>query len=294
MKNERLKILLIDDEIDIRMILKAYLSPYHVEVIETDDGTEAIGILNEQDIDLIILDYYMPKMCGEEILVKMLDDKKLENIPVIMYTSGDFEDIKLRQLRHFTHAFLSKSSIGDDLIPTVREILGDRLQVDMNAVSSIDNSDHLDNTSFKSKKRINVYSKPVDDNNISPKKRSASPKVFICMKEVSSLLMTQSYLKKHNIDAIGASSDAEAAANIGDDDSPDLAIIDDFLFDNTLLRLLKISTGKDPVPVIMVAEKNHESYLDEEFRKYVSEYLVRPITEEKLMNMVTRVISFSK
>ena len=88
---DRLKILLIDDEMHLRVIIKAYLSIYNIDILETDDGAEALGIMESENIDLVILDYNMPKMSGDEILNNMLGDDRLSKIPVVMYTAASFE-----------------------------------------------------------------------------------------------------------------------------------------------------------------------------------------------------------
>ncbi len=128
MEKDKLRILIVDDEVHARLIMKAYLSPYEVEVIEARDGKESLEILKNNDIDLVILDYTMPIMSGQEVINQMLSDENLKNVPVIVYTAGGFEKEIENQLKTFSTAFLEKSNLGDDLIPIIREILGPRLK----------------------------------------------------------------------------------------------------------------------------------------------------------------------
>lgn len=123
-----MKVLVADDEMHIRLIIKAYLAPYRVDVIEARDGKEVLQILRENNMDLVILDITMPLLGGQEVLNQMLLDERLAKIPVIVYTAGGFEKEVENRLKTSSAAFLEKSNIGDDLIPAVKDILGPRLE----------------------------------------------------------------------------------------------------------------------------------------------------------------------
>lgn len=128
MSTEKLKILVVDDEIYARVLIKAYLAPYQVEIIEAKDGKEAMEILKADSVDLIILDYTMPVLNGLEVLNRMQLDKNLVKIPVVVYTAGGFEEEIERWLKTAAAAFVEKANLGEDLIPTLKDILGDRLK----------------------------------------------------------------------------------------------------------------------------------------------------------------------
>lgn len=128
MSKDKLKILIIDDEDYPRLMVKTCFAPYVVEFIETKDGNEALEIMRNNGIDMVIVDYSMPIMSGQEILDQMLSDKMLEHIPAIVYTSGGFNKEIEDRLKTSSVAFLEKSDVGSELIPMVREIIGDRLK----------------------------------------------------------------------------------------------------------------------------------------------------------------------
>jgi len=129
MCDNKLNILLADDEIHIRLIIKTYYEPYNVNIVEARDGQEAIDALKKNAIDLVILDYSMPIIQGQQVLDFMMSDEKLEKVPVIVYTAGGFEKNIENRLKASATAFLEKSNIGEDLIPTTIEIVGSRLKM---------------------------------------------------------------------------------------------------------------------------------------------------------------------
>ncbi|WP_097025628.1 response regulator transcription factor [Clostridium peptidivorans] len=86
---EKQRILIVDDEEDIRDLLEIYLVNQGYCVIKTEDGIEALDVLEREEIDLIILDVMMPKMDGIQACMKIRKDK---NVPIIML-SAKSEDI---------------------------------------------------------------------------------------------------------------------------------------------------------------------------------------------------------
>lgn len=88
-----IKILIADDDPDIRDILKLTLSEENYEVIETENGEEALKAIHTKSPNLVLLDYRMPIMNGREVCMMVKQDILLQHLPVIMVTgSGDVDD----------------------------------------------------------------------------------------------------------------------------------------------------------------------------------------------------------
>ena len=65
------KILIVDDDIEIRKIISIYLRNEGYEIIDAPDAIEALDILRNTTVDLIILDIMLPKMDGIEACLKI-------------------------------------------------------------------------------------------------------------------------------------------------------------------------------------------------------------------------------
>ena len=86
---ERLKILVVDDEARMRKLVKDFLVKSSYDVMEAEDGSQALDIFYEQkDIALIILDVMMPKLDGWEVCREI---RQYSNVPVIMLTAKSDE-----------------------------------------------------------------------------------------------------------------------------------------------------------------------------------------------------------
>lgn len=117
------KILVADDEEDIRLIIKFALEDKGYKVITAADGAEAVAIADKEKIDLIILDAAMPKMDGYEACKRLKRDAKTKDIPVIFLTAIDLLKDKLKSQRLGAVKFISKPFEIEALIEEIASIL---------------------------------------------------------------------------------------------------------------------------------------------------------------------------
>lgn len=86
------RILIVDDEVKIREVIKEYAEFDGHEVAQAQDGMEAISLVKANDYDLIILDIMMPKLDGYSTCKEI---KKVKDIPIIMLSARSEEYDKL-------------------------------------------------------------------------------------------------------------------------------------------------------------------------------------------------------
>ena len=86
------KILIADDEAEIRDVLHLYLEKDGYDVIEAEDGVEAMEKLRKENPDLVILDIMMPGLDGYRVLRNI---REHNNIPVIMLSAKDTDADKI-------------------------------------------------------------------------------------------------------------------------------------------------------------------------------------------------------
>ena len=84
------KLLIVDDEAHIRMLLEQTLEELEdegVEFLMAENGEQALETIQEEKPDLVFLDVMMPKMDGFEMCDKIKNDERTSHIPVIMLTA---------------------------------------------------------------------------------------------------------------------------------------------------------------------------------------------------------------
>ena len=120
--NIKKKVLIVDDEPNVRRLSRAILSK-KFEVFEAEDGKEAIDIANAQKPDVILMDIMMPKMDGLTACHVIKNDPATKLIPVIMVTAIGFElNIRPSQQMGAT-AYVTKPFAPQELLDKIGEVL---------------------------------------------------------------------------------------------------------------------------------------------------------------------------
>ena len=115
-----MKILIVDDEPLIREVIKEYSLIENYDVLEASNGIEAISLVKEKDIDIIVLDIMMPKLDGYSTLKEI---KKIKNIPVILLSARKEEFDKLMGFELGSDDYLTKPFSPKELIARIKAIL---------------------------------------------------------------------------------------------------------------------------------------------------------------------------
>ena len=118
---ERIKILVVDDEARMRKLVKDFLSKSGYEVLEAEDGSQALDIFFEQnDIALMILDVMMPKMDGWQTCREI---RQYSKVPIIMLTAKSDERDELQGFQLGVDEYISKPFSPKILVARVEAIL---------------------------------------------------------------------------------------------------------------------------------------------------------------------------
>ena len=118
---EKLKILVVDDESRMRKLVRDFLVKKDFEVVEAEDGEEALNKFYEQkDIALIILDVMMPKINGWEVCKEIRESSKT---PIIMLTAKGEESDELMGFDIGADEYISKPFSPKILVARVEAIL---------------------------------------------------------------------------------------------------------------------------------------------------------------------------
>ncbi len=114
------KILVIEDEPSQLELLSYNLDVEGYDVYKADTGEEGLLILQEVEVDLILLDWMLPKTSGLEICRQIKRGKHTKSIPVIMLTARGEEDDKVRGLDTGANDYIVKPYSIKELLARVR------------------------------------------------------------------------------------------------------------------------------------------------------------------------------
>ncbi len=121
---ERKQILVVDDEPNLRRVLSAQLERDGYDVHTAEDGEEALQILKEHHLDLVITDLRMPKVDGMELLRRALELD--DELPVVMITAHGTVDNAVEALKTGAFDYLTKPFDQAEVRAIVRKALRTR------------------------------------------------------------------------------------------------------------------------------------------------------------------------
>ncbi|EQK40285.1 transcriptional regulatory family protein [[Clostridium] bifermentans ATCC 638] len=135
----RSKILVVDDDDEIRNLLEICLSNEGFSVVKAFDGEDALNILDKESIQLIILDVMMPKLNGMEVCSII---RRNLNIPILMLSAKSEDMDKIQGIMTGADDYLTKPFNSLELIVRVKALL--RRSYYFNSASSSNNIINID------------------------------------------------------------------------------------------------------------------------------------------------------
>ena len=134
------RILVCDDEKDIVSALKIYLMADGYQVFEAYNGREALEILKNEDIHLVLMDIMMPEMDG---ITAMLKIREVSNVPVILLTAKSEDTDKVLGLTVGADDYVTKPFYMGELLARIRVALRKSNQIPEEKKEKIFQCDYL-------------------------------------------------------------------------------------------------------------------------------------------------------
>ncbi|MDF2606125.1 MAG: transcriptional regulator [Bacillales bacterium] len=114
------RVLLVDDEMQMRNLIGFYLTQQNFDVVEATDGIEAMKVFTTSNFDLVILDVMMPNMNGWEVCRNI---REISNVPIIMLTARTDLSDKVHGFQQGADDYLTKPFEIEELLVRVNALL---------------------------------------------------------------------------------------------------------------------------------------------------------------------------
>jgi chemosensory pili system protein ChpA (sensor histidine kinase/response regulator) len=119
--------LVVDDSITMRRVTQRLLERRGAKVFTARDGLDAITVLQEHPVDIILLDVEMPRMDGYQLATHVRNDARLKDLPIIMITSRSGEKHRAKAIEIGVNDYLSKPYQESQLVAAIEALLGKEL-----------------------------------------------------------------------------------------------------------------------------------------------------------------------
>jgi len=118
-------ILIVDDSETVRQVLKLALGNAGYQVVEAEDGFDALAKLSGAQIDMLITDLNMPNMDGLELIKKVREEGKHRFTPIVMLTTESSEEKKKAGREAGASGWIVKPFKPEQLLKVVKMVLGE-------------------------------------------------------------------------------------------------------------------------------------------------------------------------
>lgn len=121
-----MRIITVDDSSTMRRIIKNTLKKigYSDDILEAENGKDALDVLSANNVDVIITDWNMPVMDGLTFVKKIRSDKKYDDTPIIMVTTEAAKEDIILALQSGVNNYVVKPFTPDVLKDKIETVLG--------------------------------------------------------------------------------------------------------------------------------------------------------------------------
>ncbi len=117
-------VLVVDDDVEVRRLLRRMLEPAGYAVVEAENGRVALEHLREGPPSVILLDLMMPEMDGFEFVAEFRRHEAWREVPIVVITAKDLSGEDRERLNGYVQKILQKGAYGrDELLGEVRELV---------------------------------------------------------------------------------------------------------------------------------------------------------------------------
>jgi len=118
-------ILIVDDSETVRQVLKLALGNAGYQVVEAEDGFDALAKLSGAQIDMLITDLNMPNMDGLELIKKVREEGRHRFKPIVLLTTESSEEKKKAGREAGASGWIVKPFKPEQLLKVVKMVLGE-------------------------------------------------------------------------------------------------------------------------------------------------------------------------
>ncbi len=118
------KIMTVDDEENICFLIKELLENEGFKVVTATSGKSALQKLKKENVDLVILDFFMPDMSGRDVAEEIRKDKTLKDLKIVFLTVAQYGKEGYQELKRLNVLdYIHKPFDNQDLIARIKKIL---------------------------------------------------------------------------------------------------------------------------------------------------------------------------
>jgi len=137
-------VLIVDDSSSMRAVIKKIIKVSGFNVgcfLEAGDGEEALKVLEDEWVDLVLSDINMPNMNGMELVGRMSENEMLRSIPVVMVTTEASDEKVTKSKKLGAVGYIKKPFLPEDIKIALSNIMGEEINDERDNIDEYETGD---------------------------------------------------------------------------------------------------------------------------------------------------------
>jgi CheY-like chemotaxis protein len=260
----RKRLLVVEDNPDERLSITELLGHDDIEIVSVETGSEALAVLRVQDVDCVVLDLRLPDMSGFDLLEQMKDDRRLADLPIVVFTGRELSPEEDAQLHTMARSVVVKGVESPERLLDETALFLHRVVADLPA----------------EKQRMLERLHMSDDDLV-------GRTVLVVDDDARNIFALSSVLERRGMQVLTASTGREAIAML--DTTPGVAIV---LMDIMMpemdgyetMGVIRQNPAFRRLPIIALTAKAMKGDREKCLEAGASDYLAKPVNTEQLLS----------
>jgi HAMP domain-containing protein/signal transduction histidine kinase/CheY-like chemotaxis protein len=255
-----------DNELDSSQIAKMLANDEVVDITIAASGKEALELLKNNIYDCVIVDYMLPDVSGMDFIIEVNSLKKMQMMPIIIYSAKDFSNRERTQLKQYANRVLLKSVNSLELLleETVMHL-------------------HINHKDLQPEKRKIIESLRLREDVL------AGKNVLVVDDDVRNLFALTTAFERYNINTITAESGQDAINILNENNSIDMVLMDIMMpemdgYETT--QKIRREHKNTNLPIIAVTAKAMKGDREKCIEAGASDYITKPVKIDQLLSLM--------
>ncbi|HLK71949.1 MAG TPA: response regulator [Steroidobacteraceae bacterium] len=260
------QLLVIEDDPAEQMSIRELVAHDDIEITTVGSGEAALSILAQHNFDCIVLDLRLPDMSGFELLDRMQQDERLQEVPIVVFTGRELSDTEQTELKRKAKSVVLKGvqspeRLLDETALFLHRVVADLPPAKQKMIERLHQSDEA----------------------------LRNRKVLVVDDDIRNIFALNSLLERHNMQVISANNGRDAIRLI--ETTPDLALV---LMDIMMpemdgyetIRRIRSESEFRRLPIIALTAKAMKGDREKCLEAGASDYVAKPVNTEQLLSLV--------
>jgi HAMP domain-containing protein/CheY-like chemotaxis protein/signal transduction histidine kinase len=260
------QLLVIEDDPAEQMSIRELIAHEDIEISTAGSGAAALELLGQRRFDCIVLDLRLPDMTGFELLDRMQQDARLEDVPIVVFTGRELSDAEQTELKRKAKSIVLKGVQSPERLLDETALFLHRVVTDLPAPKQ-----RMIETLHKSDEVLR------------------NRKVLVVDDDIRNIFALNSLLERHNMQVISANNGQDAIRLI--ESTADLALV---LMDIMMpemdgyetIRRIRATPEFRRLPIIALTAKAMKGDREKCLEAGASDYVAKPVNTEQLLSLV--------